>query len=55
MWKSVQSSIAEANSNPMAAGNDILDKALGPSFDYLQTIKSPADKGVGSEGTMDQV
>lgn len=55
MWKSVQASIAEANSNPMAAGNQILDQALGPSFDYLQTIKSPASKGVGSEGTMDQV
>ena len=55
MWKSVQASIAEANSNPMAAGNQILDQALGPSFDYLQTIKSPASKGVGSEGTMEQV
>jgi hypothetical protein len=55
MWKSVQSSIAEANSNPMAAGNQVLDQALGPSFDYLQTIQSPASKGVGSEGSMDQV
>lgn len=55
MWKSVQSSIAAANDNPMAAGNQILDQALGPSFDYLQTIQSPAAKGVGSEGSMDQV
>jgi hypothetical protein len=55
MWKSIQSSIAEANSNPMAAGNAVLDQALGPSFDYLQTIQSPADKRVGSAGTMEQV
>jgi hypothetical protein len=55
MWKSVQSSLVSAGDDPVAAGNAVLDKALGPSFDYLQTIKSPQDKGVGSEGTMDQV
>lgn len=55
MWKSVQSSLVSAGDDPVGAGNAILDKALGPSFDYLQTIKSPKDRGVGSEGTMDQV
>uniref|UniRef100_A0A6C0B4L8 Uncharacterized protein n=1 Tax=viral metagenome TaxID=1070528 RepID=A0A6C0B4L8_9ZZZZ len=55
MWKSVQSSITSAGDDPVGAGNAILDKALGPSFDYLQTIQSPHDKHVGSEGTMDQV
>ena len=55
MWASVQSAITSANDDPMGAGNAILDKALGPSFDYLQTIKSPADLQVGDEGTMSQV
>jgi hypothetical protein len=55
MWKSVQSSLVSAGDDPVGAGNAILDKALGPSFDYLQTIQSPKDKGVGSDGTMSQV
>jgi len=55
MWASVQSAITSANDNPMAAGNAILDKALGPSFDYLQTVQSPADLHVSDDGTMSQV
>jgi len=55
MWASVQSAITSANDDPMGAGNAILDKALGPSFDYLQTIKSPAALNVSDNGTMDQV
>jgi hypothetical protein len=55
MWASVQEGIASANDNPIGAGNAALDKALGPSFDYLQTIRSPAEKGVSSDGNFDQV
>ena len=55
MWASVQSAITSANDDPMGGGNAILDKALGPSFDYLQTVQSPASLNVGSDGTMDQV
>jgi len=55
MWKSVQSSLVSAGDNPVAAGNAILDKALGPSYDYLQNIESPEDKRVGTDGTMSQV
>ena len=55
MWASVQSAITSANDNPIGAGNAILDSALGPSFDYLQTISSPSDLNVGDQGTMDQV
>ena len=55
MWASVQSAITSANDDPMAAGNAILDKALGPSYDYLQTVQSPAKLNVGDAGTMDQV
>lgn len=55
MWASVQSAITSANDNPMAAGNAILDKALGPSFDYLQTVQSPSDLHVSDDGTMSQV
>jgi len=55
MWASVQSAITSANNDPMAAGNDILDKALGPSYDYLQDIQSPSKLNVGDAGTMDQV
>ena len=55
MWKSVQSSLVSAGDDPVGAGNAVLDKALGPSFDYLQTIKSPKDLRVGSVGTMEQV
>jgi hypothetical protein len=39
----------------MGAGNAILDKALGPSFDYLQTIQSPADLHVSDNGSLSQV
>jgi hypothetical protein len=31
------------------------DSAIGSSFDYLQTIRSPAEKGVSSDGTFGQV
>jgi hypothetical protein len=31
------------------------DSAVGSSFDYLQTIRSPAEKGVSSNGTFGQV
>jgi hypothetical protein len=55
MWSSVQNSITAAGDNPIKAGNDALDKVLGPSYDYLKDIKSPAAKGVSSAGTMDQV
>jgi hypothetical protein len=55
MWASVQEGITAANDDPIGAGNDVLDKALGPSFDYLQTIRSPAEKGVSSDGNFDQV
>jgi hypothetical protein len=55
MWASVQSAITSANDDPLTAGNAILDKALGPSFDYLQTIQSPSNLNVGDQGTLDQV
>lgn len=55
MWSSVQNSITAAGDNPIKAGNEALDKVLGPSYDYLKDIKSPAAKGVSSAGTMDQV
>ena len=55
MWKSVQSSLVSAGDDPVGAGNAILDKALGPSYDYLQNIESPEDKRVGSAGTISQV
>jgi hypothetical protein len=55
MWKGVQQSIASVGDNPIGAVNAGMDKVLGPSFDYLQTIKSPKDLGVGSAGNMGQV
>jgi len=55
MWASVQNSITSTGDDPIGAANAGLDKVLGPSFDYLQQIKSPAEKGVSSAGTMDQV
>ena len=55
MWKSVQQSLVSSGDDPVGAGNAILDKALGPSFDYLQTIESPEKKRVGTDGTMSQV
>jgi len=55
MWASVQSAITSANDDPMGAGNAILDQALGPSYDYLQNVPSPAKLNVGDAGTMDQV
>ena len=55
MWASVQSSILQVNDNPVGAVNAGMDSVLGPSFDYLQTIQSPAQKGVSSDGSFDQV
>lgn len=55
MWASVQSAITSANDNPLAAGNAVLDQALGPSYDYLQNVPSPATLNVGDQGTMSQV
>jgi hypothetical protein len=55
MWASVQNSIVSTGDDPIGAANAGLDKVLGPSFDYLGTIQSPAKKGVSSAGTMDQV
>jgi hypothetical protein len=55
MWASVQNSITAAGDDPVGAANAGLDKVLGPSFDYLKQIKSPAARGVSSAGTMDQV
>jgi hypothetical protein len=55
LWKSVQDSIVQANDNPVGAVNAGLDSALGPSFDYLQTIRSPRDMGVSSDGNINQV
>jgi hypothetical protein len=55
MWANVQSSILKVNDNPVGAVNAGMDTALGPSFDYLQTIQSPAQKGVSSDGSFDQV
>ena len=55
MWASVQDSITSTGNNPIGAANEGLDKVLGKSYDYLKDIKSPAQKGVSSAGTMDQV
>lgn len=55
MWATVQNSITEIDDNPIGAVNAGMDKVLGPSFDYLQTIQSPAAKGVSSDGSFDQV
>lgn len=55
LWKSVQSSITQANDNPIGAVNSGLDTILGPSYDYLQTIQSPSQKGVSSDGNIGQV
>ena len=55
MWANVQSSILQTNDNPVGAVNAGMDTVLGPSFDYLQTIQSPAQKGVSSDGSFDQV
>jgi len=55
MWANVQNSITAADDNPIGAVNAGMDKVLGPSFDYLQTIQSPAAKGVSSDGSFDQV
>jgi hypothetical protein len=55
MWANVQSSILKVNDNPVGAVNAGMDTVLGPSFDYLQTIQSPAQKGVSSDGSFDQV
>ena len=55
MWASVQDSITSVGNNPLGAANKGLDTVLGPSFDYLKQIQSPAKKGVSSAGTMDQV
>ena len=55
MWASVQNSIVSTGDDPIGAANAGLDKVLGPSFDYLSSIRSPAEKGVSSAGTMDQV
>jgi len=55
MWASVQKSIVKAGDNPIGAGNEALDRVLGPSYDYLSTIQSPAEKGVSNAGTIDQV
>jgi len=55
LWKTVQSRIVETNNNPMGAVQSGLDSVLGPSYDYLQTIQSPAQKGVSSDGNISQV
>jgi hypothetical protein len=55
MWANLKSSIVAANDNPINALNSGLDSALGPSFDYLQTIQSPEQKGVHDYGTFEQV
>lgn len=55
MWANVKSSILQANDNPIGAVNAGMDQVLGPSFDYLQSIQSPAEKGVSSDGSFDQV
>jgi hypothetical protein len=55
MWASVQDSITSTGNDPVGSANAGLDNVLGPSFDYLKQIKSPAARGVSSEGTMDQV
>lgn len=55
MWSGVQNNIADAGANPIAAASSGADALLGPSFDYLGAIQSPANKGVSSEGTLGQV
>lgn len=55
LWKTVQTSIVNANNDPVGAVNQGLDSVLGPSFDYLQTIQSPGQKGVSSDGNIGQV
>ena len=55
MWSSVQNNIAAAGDNPIGAASEGVDAVLGPSFDYLGAIQSPADRGVSSEGTLGQV
>lgn len=35
--------------------DDVMDRVLGPSFDYSQSIKKPEDLGVSDEGSMGQV
>lgn len=55
MWATVQNSITQMNDNPVGAVNAGMDTAMGPSFDYLQSIQSPAAKGVSSDGSFDQV
>jgi hypothetical protein len=55
LWKSVQSSIAQTNDDPIGSINSGLDSVLGPSYDYLQTIQSPSQKGVSSDGNIGQV
>ena len=55
MWASVQDSITSLGNNPLGAANAGLDNVIGPSYDYLKNIQSPAAKGVSSAGTMDQV
>jgi hypothetical protein len=55
MWANVQNSIVSAGDDPIGAASAGADAVLGPSFDYLKTIQSPAAKGVSSAGTLDQV
>jgi len=55
MWAQIQDDITRLDDNPLGALNSGLDETLGPSFDYLQTIKSPKSKGVSSDGSFDQV
>jgi hypothetical protein len=55
MWSGVQNNIADAGANPIAAASSGADAVLGPSFDYLGAIQSPANKGVSSDGNLGQV
>jgi hypothetical protein len=55
MWANVQKSIVSTGDDPIGAASAGADAVLGPSFDYLKTIQSPAAKGVSSAGTLDQV
>ena len=55
MWSSVQNSITSAGNDPIGAVNSGMDAALGPSFDYMSTIRSPSEQGVSSDGTFSQV